>query len=40
MVNNILDYAKIKTKKLELDLQPTNIRELLNKIVEMHQVKA
>ena len=36
MVNNILDYAKIKSKKLELDLQPTNIKEMLGNIIQMH----
>ncbi len=40
MVNNILDYAKIKAKKLALDNQPTNIKDLINKIFEMHQIKA
>lgn len=40
MVNNILDYAKIKSKKLELDVQPTSIRDFLDKIMEMHQIKA
>ncbi|TNV74709.1 hypothetical protein FGO68_gene8238 [Halteria grandinella] len=40
MVNNILDFAKIKSKKLELDLQPISIREFLDKILDMHNVKA
>jgi signal transduction histidine kinase len=40
MVNNILDYAKIKAKKLVLNLQPTNIKELLNNVIEMHAIKA
>ena len=40
MVSNIMDYAKIKAKKLELDLQPTNIRDFLKNIIEMHAVKA
>jgi signal transduction histidine kinase len=40
IVSNIMDYAKIKAKKLELDLQPTNIREFLKNIIEMHAVKA
>jgi signal transduction histidine kinase len=39
MVNNILDYAKIKAKKLNLDLQPTCMKDLLAKIYQMHQVK-
>jgi len=40
MVSNILDYSKIKAKKLELDLQATNFREFMIKIMEMHAVKA
>ena len=40
MVNNILDYAKIKSKKLALDFQPTNIKDLICNVFEMHQVKA
>ena len=40
MVSNILDYSKLKAKKLELDLQPTNIKTLLNNIIDMHAVKA
>jgi len=40
MVNNILDYAKLKAKKLELDLQPISIKELLTNIIDMNQVKA
>eukprot|EP00347_Sterkiella_histriomuscorum_P015157 403358102 len=40
MVNNILDYAKVKAKKLELDLQPTNLKELFNNLIDMNQVKA
>lgn len=35
-----MDYAKIKSKKLELDIQPNNIREFFTKIYEMHAVKA
>ncbi len=40
MVSNILDFAKLKSKQLELDLQPYNIKELLSNIIEMHSVKA
>ena len=40
MVGNIMDYAKIKSKKLELDIQPNNIREFFTKIYQMHAVKA
>ncbi len=40
MVSNILDYAKIKAKKLELDLQPVNFRDFISKIIDMHAVKA
>ena len=40
MVSNILEYAKIKAKKLELDLQPINFRDFMQKIMEMHAVKA
>ena len=40
MVSNILDFAKLKSKKLELDLQPYNIKELLSNIIDMHSVKA
>ena len=40
MVNNILDYAKIKAKKLQLDLQPIGINDLLTNVIEMHAIKA
>jgi len=40
LVGNIMDYAKIKAKKLQLDIQPNNIREFFTKIYEMHAVKA
>jgi len=40
MVSNILDYSKLQAKKLELDLQPTNLKDLLTNIIDMHSVKA
>lgn len=40
MVSNILDFAKLKSKKLELDLQPTSIKEIISNVVEMHSIKA
>ena len=40
MVNNILDYSKIKAKKLELDLQPVNIKDFLKNVLDLNQVKA
>ena len=40
LIGNIMDYAKIKAKKLHLDIQSNNIREFFTKIYEMHAVKA
>jgi signal transduction histidine kinase len=40
LIGNIMDYAKIKAKKLQLDIQPNNIWEFFTKIYEMHAVKA
>lgn len=40
MVSNILDYAKLRSKKLELDMHPINIKMLLHNIIDMHKVRA
>lgn len=36
MISNILDYAKLSAKKLELDIHPTDIKDLMNDIRDMH----
>lgn len=40
MVSNILDYAKLQSKRLELDLQPMSIKDLLTNVIDMHKIKA
>ena len=40
MVTNILDYSKLQVHKLELNIQPFSIKELVENVVDMHKIKA
>ena len=40
MVTNILDYSKLQAHKLELNIQPFSIKELVENVVDMHKIKA
>ena len=40
MISNIMDYAKLQSRKLELNLQAINVKELLHNIIDLHTAKA
>ena len=40
MIGNLLEFSKLKAKKIELNLNPTDIRENVRKILKMHYFKA
>lgn len=40
VINNILDFSKIESGKLELDIEKTNINELLTQVVDLIKFEA
>jgi PAS domain S-box-containing protein len=40
LINDILDMSKIEAGKLEFDIQPVNIRSIVNEIIQMFSEKA
>jgi len=40
LINNILDLSKIESDKIDFSYEPTNIKELVQEVVGMFQIKA
>lgn len=40
LINNILDFTKIESGKLELELRPINLHDLINELIHTHKFKA
>lgn len=40
MINDILDFSKIEAKKIKLDFVNTNVREMINRVVQLNTPKA